>query len=84
MYKRQIADMFAPDGAPQISRPQLRAKADEIDALISQLRALSDGLRHAAQCPAPTHMDCPSFQRLMRAAAAGRIKLPRAVTARPR
>ena len=31
--------------------------------------AVRDGLRHAAVCPAPSHMECPSFRRLLQVAA---------------
>lgn len=67
----EIARMFAPDGKPDIDRALLRAKADEIDASLRRLTALRDGLRHAARCPAPSHLDCPTFQKLLRGAAAG-------------
>ncbi len=69
-----IAQMFAPDGRPSIDRQQLVAKADELDRMIVKLRAMSKGLRHAAVCRAPSHMECPSFQKLMKAAATGSIK----------
>ena len=29
--------------------------------------------RHAAVCPAPSHAECPTFQRLLRAAVAGEL-----------
>jgi DNA-binding transcriptional MerR regulator len=67
----EIAQMFAPDGKPDIDRALLRAKADAIDASLRRLTALRDGLRHAARCPAPSHMDCPTFQKLLRGAATG-------------
>jgi hypothetical protein len=51
----------------------LAAKADEIDGTIKRLKAMSNGLRHAAVCPAPSHAECPTFQRLLRAAAAGTL-----------
>jgi hypothetical protein len=35
---------------------------------------MRDGLRHAVACRAPSHMECPTFQRLLRAAAAGRYR----------
>lgn len=69
----EIRGMFAPDGAPHIDRAALLTKADEIDATIKRLRAMSQGLRHAAACPAPSHAQCPTFQRLLKAAASGRI-----------
>lgn len=69
----EIRSMFAPDGRPRIDRRMLSAKADAIDATIKQLKAMSNGLRHAAVCPARSHAECPSFQRLVRAAAAGAL-----------
>jgi DNA-binding transcriptional MerR regulator len=68
----EIARMFAPDGRPRIERKLLASKADELDLAIQRLIAMRDGLRHAAVCPAPSHMECPSFRRLMRAAAGAR------------
>ncbi|MFC3227472.1 helix-turn-helix domain-containing protein [Marinibaculum pumilum] len=70
----EIALMFAPDGEPRIDRDRLAAKADELDGTIRRLQAMRDGLRHAAACPAPSHMECPTFRRLMRAAASGAIQ----------
>lgn len=60
-----IARMFAPDGRVRIDRGLLAAKAGELDATIRRLGALRDGLRHAAACPAPSHMECPTFRRLL-------------------
>lgn len=67
----EIALMFAPDGRPHIDRPTLVAKAGELDKAIRKLSAMRDGLRHAAACPAPSHMECPTFQRLLKTAAFG-------------
>jgi DNA-binding transcriptional MerR regulator len=69
----EIALMFAADGRPRIDRRMLAAKADELDKTIRELSAMRDGLRHAAACPAPSHMECPTFRRLMQAAASGTI-----------
>jgi DNA-binding transcriptional MerR regulator len=69
----EIALLFAPDGRPRIERQMLTAKADELEKTIRQLSAMRDGLRHAAACPAPGHMECPRFRRLLRAAASGTI-----------
>lgn len=74
----EIARMFAPDGQPRIDRRMLVAKADEIDRTIRKLNAMRDGLRHAAACRAPSHLECPTFRRLLRAAASGAITAPRA------
>lgn len=67
----EIQSMLSPHGSPTIDRQLLAAKADEIDAQVRQLRAMSRGLRHAAACPAPSHAQCPTFQRLLRSAATG-------------
>ena len=69
----EIAAMFAPDGAPRIERSALAARAKAVDGTIRRLTALRDGLRHAAACPAPSHLECPTFRRLMQDAAAGRL-----------
>jgi DNA-binding transcriptional MerR regulator len=70
----EIARMFAPDGRPRIDRKLLAAKAEELDSRIRELSAMRDGLRHAVACAAPSHMECPTFRRLMRAAATGAIR----------
>ncbi len=69
----EIARVFGPDGRPRIDRRMLAAKADELDRTIRKLSAMRDGLRHAAVCPAPSHMECPTFRRFLRAAASGVI-----------
>ncbi|MBC6445794.1 helix-turn-helix domain-containing protein [Actinokineospora xionganensis] len=61
----EIAGMFASDGTPRIDRGLLTTKADELDATITSLTALRDSLRHAAACPAPSHLACPTFRRLL-------------------
>lgn len=66
-----IAAMFAPAGPPSIDRQMLAAKAEELDRTIRQLSIMRDGLRHAAACPAPSHMECPRFRRILRAVAPG-------------
>ncbi|MGJ7544556.1 helix-turn-helix domain-containing protein [Variovorax sp. LT1R16] len=68
-----IAQMFAPDGKPDIDRQSLLDKAQELDQTIRRLGAMRDGLRHAAACRAPSHMECPTFQRILRAAGTGAI-----------
>jgi DNA-binding transcriptional MerR regulator len=80
----EIARMFAPDGRPRIDRRMLAAKAEELDRKIRELSAMRDGLRHAVACTAPSHMECPTFRRLMRAAASGAIRPPGKLTPRPR
>lgn len=67
----EIAGMFDATGQAMIDRAQLQAKADELDGTIRRLSAVRDGLRHAAQCSAPSHVECPEFQKLMQTALAG-------------
>jgi DNA-binding transcriptional MerR regulator len=67
----EIAMMFAPDGRPHIDRQKLLAKAEELDRTIRELTGMRDGLRRAAACPAPSHMECPTFRRILRAAGSG-------------
>lgn len=64
----EIADMFGKDGKPDLPRAALHQKADEIDRRINELSALRDTLRHVADCPAPSHMECPTFRKLVEAA----------------
>ena len=67
----EIAGMYAPDGRPRIDRERLASKAEELDGIIGRFTAMRDGLRHAAVCPAKSHLECPSFKRLLRVASAG-------------
>jgi len=69
----EIALMFAPEWQPRIDRQMLAAKAEELDRTIRKMSAMRDGLRHAAACPAPSHMECPTFRRILGAAASGVI-----------
>ncbi|SEI21692.1 helix-turn-helix domain-containing protein [Pseudomonas fuscovaginae UPB0736] len=61
----EIAGMFGKDRQPDLPRPLLHQKADEIDRQIHELTALRDTLRHVADCPAPSHLECPTFRRLV-------------------
>jgi DNA-binding transcriptional MerR regulator len=80
----EIGSMLARDGRPSIDRRMLAAKADQIDRVIKRLGAMSSGLRHAAACPAPSHAECPTFQRLLRAAASGALERGRPSRGRAR
>ena len=64
----EISGMFGRNGAPDLPRGLLHEKADELDRQIGELAALRDTLRHVADCPAPSHMECPTFRRLVDAA----------------
>jgi DNA-binding transcriptional MerR regulator len=69
----EIARMFGPDGRPRIDRKLLAAKAEQIDRTIRHLATMRNGLRHAAECRAPSHLECPRFQRILRVAARGAV-----------
>lgn len=61
----EIAAMIGAEGRPEINRQKLRDKADELKAMIDRLLVLERGLRHAAECSAPSHLECPKFRRIM-------------------
>ena len=74
----EIAAMLGPGGvsllicrssssalAWSISREKLHARADELDRQIKRLTHLKDAIRHVADCPHSSHMDCPTFRRLL-------------------
>ena len=64
---QEVAGMFGKDGQPDLPRDQLHARADALEAQIRELTLLKEALRHVADCPAPSHLECPKFQRLLRA-----------------
>lgn len=70
----EIARMLGGGGHPRIDRQLLTDKADELDRSIRKLTAMRDGLRHAAACSAPSHLECPKFRRLMGLAASGALE----------
>lgn len=61
----EIGRVFKREGLGQIDRKMLADKAQELDGTIRTLTAMRDGLRHAAACPAPSHLQCPTFRRLL-------------------
>ncbi|WP_428612601.1 helix-turn-helix domain-containing protein [Shewanella sp.] len=67
----EIGSMLGTGGDPLINRELLLRRAEELESTILRMQAMRDGLRHAANCTAPSHMECPKFRRLMKAAAAG-------------
>ena len=83
----EIATVLGAKRQPRIDRQMLLAKASELDATIAKLRAMSRGLKHAAACRAPSHMECPTFRRLLgavqpmrsrtRGATANKLERPR-------
>ena len=69
----EIAGTFLADGRARIDRERLAAKAAELERKIGRLIAVRDGLRHAAECPAPSHFECPTFRRLLLLAGSGAL-----------
>jgi DNA-binding transcriptional MerR regulator len=78
----EMALMVTPDGAPRIDRKVLVEKIAELDAKIRDLTTMRNGLRHAVACRAPSHMECPTFQRILRAASSGALGKRRKVVPR--
>ena len=68
----QIADMLGSSGTPKIDGHRLAQQAEVLDQKIRELTALRNVLRHVAACTAPSHLECPTFQRLMRLGERGR------------
>lgn len=60
----EIGRMFTLEGVV-VDRELLVTKADEIDKQVTRLVAMRDGLRHAANCSAENHLNCPKFLRLL-------------------
>ena len=78
----EIALMVTPDGRPRIDRRMLAAKADELDRTIRKLIGMRDGLRHAVDCPHPSHLECPKFRSILRAARTATQDASRKTTAK--
>ena len=70
----EIAGIMGNEAKPEINRELLLRKANELDRTIKKLTAMRDGLKHAAACTAPSHLECPRFRRLMNLAGTGAIK----------
>lgn len=67
----EIAQMFSQEGQPELDREMLNQKAEQVEQMTRRLHFISEGLRHAAVCPAENHMQCPTFQKFLKAAIAG-------------
>ncbi|MEM6436923.1 MAG: helix-turn-helix domain-containing protein [Cyanobacteria bacterium P01_D01_bin.115] len=69
----EIQNLFKASDGLNIDREALIAKADELDEMIQKLIVVRDGLRSTAVCPAPSHMECPNFRRVLSSAGRGLI-----------
>lgn len=70
---QEIGEVFLDTNKASLDREKLRAKAGELDEIISRLKDVRDGLLHTAECKAPSHMECPNFQRILKAARLGLV-----------
>lgn len=71
----EIGEMF-PTDQPEIDRQRLLDKADELEQKINELMLVKDYLHHVAECRAPSHFECPQFNRLLHMASKNRLKKP--------
>jgi DNA-binding transcriptional MerR regulator len=71
----EIGEMFIENGV-EINRELLLAKAEKLDCKIKELISMRNGLRHAAECSAPNHFECPKFLRLLSIAGKNRFRRP--------
>ncbi|MBO9455710.1 helix-turn-helix domain-containing protein [Paracoccus sp. R12_1] len=70
----EISDMFGPNATPEIPREDLHQRANALDSEARRMIALATMMRHVADCPAPSHMECPTFLRLLRIGVAHRSR----------
>jgi len=61
-------------GTLKIDRTLLLSKADKVDNMVKKLEAISQGLRHVANCPKESHMQCETFKELLKMATLNRQK----------
>ena len=62
----EIRPIFGHDGGVNIPRDELRRRAMELERKAKEIKALASMMEHVADCPASSHLECPSFQKLMR------------------
>ena len=62
----EITTMFNESNQLTIDRNLLAQKGSDIDLNIKRLKAIRDSLYHVASCPQSDHLECPSFQKLMK------------------
>ncbi|RMC34725.1 helix-turn-helix domain-containing protein [Paracoccus alkanivorans] len=80
----EIAAMFGRDDRPDIPREELHHRADALEHKAREMVVLATMMRHVADCPAPSHMECPSFRKLLRAGVAHQSRARRRRTAKIR
>lgn len=70
----ELSDLFKNQKKVLLDKVQLKKKANEIDKKIKQMEAVRDGLIHAGDCKAASHLECPTFQRLLSLATRKQLK----------
>lgn len=73
----ELNELFKNQKKILLDKVQLKKKANEIDKKIKQMEAVRDGLIHAGNCKAPSHLECPTFQRLLSLATKKQLKINR-------
>lgn len=73
----ELNELFKNQKKILLDKAQLKKKANEIDKKIKQMEAVRDGLIHAGNCKAPSHLECPTFQRLLSLATKKQLKINR-------
>ena len=63
----QIAALVPPQGGElELSRNELRNQATNLRNQAHELQVTADLLDHVAACTAPSHLECPRFQALLK------------------
>ena len=70
----ELSSLFKNKTKIILDKTQLKKKASEIDKKIKKMEAVRDGLIHACNCQAPSHLECPTFKRLLLIATKKKLK----------
>ncbi|HHQ6574353.1 TPA: MerR family DNA-binding protein [Serratia fonticola] len=62
----EIGGLLGKNQRPDLAQSILLQRADELDRKVLRMSTMSRLLRHVAECPAPSHMECPRFRKLLR------------------
>ena len=71
-----ISEMFGRKGKTGLPRELLRLRAGNLEKQIEELTILQKTLRHVADCPHPSHLECPRFRKLLKVASRGKSPQP--------
>ncbi|MEP0521829.1 MAG: helix-turn-helix domain-containing protein [Hyphomicrobiales bacterium] len=63
----EIGVLFRPQGGKlELSRQELQSQAGNLRSQAQELITTADLLDHIAACSAPSHLECPRFQAILR------------------